>query len=128
MTSATSERLEQLGVTGPGLPLTPSPEIATSGNAEAQDNHGQNRRDARGDACPVQVDERDAVDRLVNGSFVMTGLRGTVDGEVRVVANNGGVGETVGAGDGRRDPVLLNMGADEFFSVNPVNGFLAHAE
>ena len=41
MASATSERLEQLGVTGPGLPLTPSPEIAASGNAEAQDNHGQ---------------------------------------------------------------------------------------
>ena len=76
----------------------------------------------------MQVDERDAVDRLVNGSFVMTGLRGTVDGEVRVVANNGGVGEMVGAGDGRRDAVLLNVGTDELFSVNPINGFLAHAE
>ena len=63
----------------------------------------------------MQVDERDAVDRLVNGSFVMIGLRGTVDGEVCVVANNGGVGEMVGAGDGRRDAVLLNMGTDELF-------------
>ena len=76
----------------------------------------------------MQVDERDTVDRLVNGGFIMMGLRLTVDGEVRVVANNGGVGETVGAGDGRRDPVLLNVGTDKFFSVDPINGFLAHAE
>ena len=76
----------------------------------------------------MQVDERDTVDRLVNGCLIMMGLRLTVDGEVRVVANNGGVREAVGAGDGSRDPVLLNMGADEFFSMNPVNGFLAHAE
>ena len=39
--SAVSERLEQLGVAGPRLPLTPPPEVATPGDEEAQDNHGQ---------------------------------------------------------------------------------------
>ena len=41
MASATSVRFEQLGVAGPRLPLTPPPEVATPGDAEAQDNHGQ---------------------------------------------------------------------------------------
>ena len=47
----------------------------------------------------MQIDEGDAVDRLVDGSFIMVGLRGTVDREVCVVANDGGVGERIGAGD-----------------------------
>ena len=41
MAAAVSERLEQLGVAGPRLPLTPPLEVATPGDAEAQDNHGQ---------------------------------------------------------------------------------------
>ena len=41
MASSVSQRLEQLGVAGPRLPLTPPPEVATPGDAEAQDNHGQ---------------------------------------------------------------------------------------
>ena len=76
----------------------------------------------------MQVDERDTVDRLVDGSLVMIGLQGTVDGEVRVVTNNGGVGEMAGAGDGRRDAELLNVVTDDLFPVDAINCFLAHAE
>ena len=76
----------------------------------------------------MQVDERDTVDRLVDGSLVMMGLRGTVGGEVRVVANNGGVGEMTGAGDGRRDAKLLNVVTDDLLPVDAINCFLTHAE
>ena len=99
MASTTGKRLEQLGVASPGLPLPTPPEIAAPGNAETEDNHGQQRRDSCGDGCPMEVDEGDAVDRLVDGSFIMVGLGGRVDREVRVVSNDGGVLERIGAGD-----------------------------
>ena len=99
MAPATGKRLEQLGVASPRLPLPMPPEIAAPGDTEAEDNHGQQRRDSCGDGCPMEIDEGDAVDRLVDGSFIMVGLRGSVDREVRVVANDGGVGERMGAGD-----------------------------
>ena len=37
---------EHFLVTGPGLPLSPSPEVAAPGNKEDDDNHGQDRRNS----------------------------------------------------------------------------------
>ena len=38
---------EELRMLGPGLPLAPPPEVTAAGDDDAQDNHGQNRGDAR---------------------------------------------------------------------------------
>ena len=44
-------------MSGPGPPLASSPEVTATGDEDAQDNHGQNRGDARGYARPVEIDE-----------------------------------------------------------------------
>ena len=36
---------EELSMAGPGLSLPPAPEVATSGNDEGKDSHGQDERD-----------------------------------------------------------------------------------
>ena len=61
-------------MSGPGLPLASPPEVTATGDEDAQDNHGQNRGDARGYARPVEIDEGYTIDGLVNGCLLMGGL------------------------------------------------------
>ena len=42
---------------GPGLSLPPASEVATTGNDEGKDNHGQNRRDPGRNTGPVEVNK-----------------------------------------------------------------------
>ena len=95
MAPATGKRLEQFGVASPRLPLPTPPEVAAPGDTETEDNHGQQGRDPCGDGCPMEIDEGNAVDGLVDGSFIVVGLGGRVDGEVRVVPDDGGVLERI---------------------------------
>ena len=99
MAPATGKRLEQFGVASPGLPLPTPPEVAAPGDTETEDNHGQQRRYSGGDGCPMEIDEGYPVDGLVDGSLITVGLGDRVDGEVRIVSNDGGVLKRVGAGD-----------------------------
>ena len=55
--ATSGEGPEELRMSGPGLPLAPPPEVTAAGDDDAQDNHGQNRGDARVYARPVEIDE-----------------------------------------------------------------------
>ena len=71
-----------------GLPLPPAPEIATPGDEEQDDNHGQDGGEAGRDAGPMHVDEADSMIGLVDGRLFVRGLG--VDGEVSVVGDDNG--------------------------------------
>ena len=76
----------------------------------------------------MQVDEGDATDRLVNGCLITIGLGHGIDGQVSVISDDSGVPNGVVSGDRGRDTEFFDVGADQFFFVDTVNGVLAQAE
>ena len=76
----------------------------------------------------MEIDERNPIDGLVNGGLVTVGLGDGVNGQIRIVSDDGGVFKGVGARDRRWETELLDVGTDHFFLVDSVDGLLAHAE
>ena len=81
---------EYLCVAFAGLPLTPSPEIAASGNEDKQDNHCQDRGQSCRKAGPVDVDKRKSIIGLVDAGFLGVCGRVGADREVRVFDDDDG--------------------------------------
>ena len=75
MAGAGDNVAEHFRMTGPGLPLSPAPEIAAPGDEEDDDNHGQDRRDSGRDARPVHVNEANSVISLIDGGLLVHALR-----------------------------------------------------
>ena len=68
--STSGEIAEEFRMAGLGLPLSPASEVTTTGKDEAKNNHGQDGRDLGRNAGPVEVDEGDAIDRLIDLSLI----------------------------------------------------------
>ena len=52
------------------LALTSATEVAARGDRQSDQNHSEDGGQARGKAGPVQIDEADAVIRLVEGNVI----------------------------------------------------------
>ena len=103
---------EHLCVAGTGLPLTPSPEVAATGNEGEEDHHGQDGGQSCQKAGPVDVDERKAIIGLVDAGFLGVRRRVGVDREVRVVGTDDGRRGGGGSRGGCTLPLFDNEGKE----------------
>ena len=62
--------VEQLGVPRSRLTLTSATEVAAQGDRQSDQDHGEDGGQASGKAGPVQIDEADAIIRLVEGDVI----------------------------------------------------------
>ena len=96
--------------------------------------HRHKTTTASNEEIPVEIDaqwrlmnEIPLTDWSMVASSLLVSEKG-VNGEIRIVSDDGGVRKGVGAGDRRWEAVLLDMGTDHFFLVDAVDRFLAHTE